>query len=63
MSLQESKPETVQVWDVDTERLRDVSKAEAAAGMVRYARTLGPGTPACGVWERRALELLADESR
>lgn len=61
MSLQESQSETVQVWDVDAEQLREVPRAEAAAGLVRYARSLGPGTPACGVGERRALELLAEE--
>lgn len=63
MSLQESKPETVQVFDVDTEEIREVTRAEAAAGLIRVARSLGPGTPACGLFERRALELLADESR
>jgi hypothetical protein len=55
--------DTVQVWDVDADELREVPRAEAAAGMVRYARSLGPGTPACGVFERRALELLADETQ
>ena len=39
-----------------------VSRQEAAAGMVRYARTLGPGAAACGVWEERASDLLRQPS-
>lgn len=46
------------VWDADSNTIIEVSRAEAAAGMVRYARSLGPGTPACGEYERRALEVL-----
>ena len=50
---------TVLVWDVDTDETREVPVAEAAAGMVRYARReLGPGTAACGELERQAMELL-----
>ena len=41
--------------------MTEVTTAEAAAGMMRYARTLGPGSAACGEWERRALELLRSE--
>jgi hypothetical protein len=52
--------DTVMVWNVDTEEPMEVSRAEAAAGMVRYARTLGPGTAACGEVERQALNLLRD---
>ena len=52
----------VTVWDVDTDESREVTVQEAAAGMVRYARSLGPGTPACGEVERRALALLRGES-
>lgn len=48
----------VPVWDVDADETAWVTRAEAAAGMVRYARTLGPGTAACGEVERRALEML-----
>lgn len=51
----------VQVWDVNTDEIREVPLTEAAAGMIRYARTLGPGTPACGEVERQALELLRGE--
>ena len=51
----------ISVVDAETGELHAVSRAEAAAGMVRYGRTLGPGTPACGVWERRALALLAGQ--
>ena len=29
-----------------------------AAGLVRYARTLGPGTPVCGGYEERAVALV-----
>ena len=48
----------VQVWDVGTDAVTEVTVTEAAAGMIRYARSLGPGTPACGEVERQALELL-----
>jgi hypothetical protein len=48
----------IMVWDVRDGEAREVSREEAAAGMVRFARSLGPGTPACGAWEQRALELL-----
>ncbi len=51
--------DAVLVWDVDVEEMRELSRAEAAAGMVRYGRSLGPGTPACGVAEQHALGLLA----
>ena len=53
--------DTVMVWDVDTETMREVSRAEAAAGIVRYARSLGAGTPAAGEVERQALALLRGE--
>ena len=49
---------TVLVWDDDAQEHREVTRAEAAAGMVAYARTLGPGTPACGEVERAALNVL-----
>lgn len=49
----------VAVYDVDTGESREVSRAEAAAGMIRYARReLGAGTPACGVAEQHAVALL-----
>jgi hypothetical protein len=48
-----------QVWDVDRGEIREVSDSEVVAGMIRYARLLGAGTPACGVYERHALELTA----
>jgi hypothetical protein len=51
----------MQVYDVTSDQMTEVTPAEAAAGMMRYARSLGPGTAACGVWERRALELLRSE--
>lgn len=35
-----------------------VTRQEAAQGLIRYARSLGRGTPACGEAERRALEIL-----
>lgn len=47
----------VPVYDLDAGETIYVPLAEARAGMVRYARSLGPGTPACGVWEERALKL------
>lgn len=43
------------VYDVQRDAMVEVTPAEARAGMMRYARSLGPGTAACGVWERRAL--------
>lgn len=48
----------VWVYDVDSGQMIEVTRAEAAAGMIRYARSLGPGTPACGAWEQRALEMI-----
>jgi hypothetical protein len=48
----------VAVWDVVTDQTLWVTRAEAAAGVVRYARSLGPGTPACGEVERQALAML-----
>jgi len=47
----------VPVFDMDADQVILVPLAEARAGMVRYARTLGPGSPAAGVWEQRALSL------
>jgi hypothetical protein len=44
----------MQVYDVERDAMTEVTPAEARAGMVRYARSLGPGTPACAEWERRA---------
>jgi hypothetical protein len=38
-----------------------VTRAEAAAGLVRFARSLGPGTAACGEGERQALAVLRGE--
>jgi hypothetical protein len=52
-----NQTQTVAVYDVTADRVIEVTVAEAAAGMVRYARSLGAGTPACGVYERRALEI------
>ncbi len=49
----------VTVYDVENDEPLEVTVAEAAAGMIRYAREhLGPGTPACGEMERQALRLL-----
>ena len=48
----------IAVWDVADGRVITVTRSEAAAGMIRYARTLGPGSPACGELERQALELM-----
>jgi len=47
----------ISVYDVEAGTSRQVSRAEAAAGMLRYARSLGRGTPACAVYERRAVEV------
>ena len=51
--------DTVAVYDVETGEGATVSRQEAAAGMVRYARTLGPGSPACA-WEKRAIDLVSE---
>jgi hypothetical protein len=51
------EPGKVWVWDAAAEEGRVVTIAEAAEGMTRYARSLGPGTPACGEVERQTLEL------
>jgi hypothetical protein len=51
----------IKVWDVGTDQVKEVPVSEAAAGLVRYARSLGPGTPAAGAWERRAIALLKGE--
>jgi hypothetical protein len=48
---------------VNSDTIIEVTAQEAAAGMVRYARTLGPGTAACGEVERRALALLRGEEQ
>lgn len=45
------------VWDVEREIMIEVTPAEAAAGVQRYARSLGAGSAACGVWERRAVAM------
>lgn len=58
-----AEAQPVMVWDVHVGMAREVSRAEAAAGLVRYARSLGPGTAACGEYERRALALLRGEHR
>jgi hypothetical protein len=57
-------PRMVTVYDIDTGEIREVTVAEAAAGLVRYARReLGPGTPACGEAERQALGMLRADER
>lgn len=45
------------VYDVHSGRAIEVPAAEAMAGLIRFARSLGPGTPACAVLEQRAIEL------
>lgn len=52
-----SPAERLLVYDEENDEVIRVSRAEAAAGMLRFARSLGPGTPACAVWEQRALEI------
>ncbi len=51
----------MQVYDVEVGTIIDVAPAEAAAGLVRYARSLGPGAAACGELERQALNLSPEE--
>ena len=45
---------------MDKDAAVEVTRSEAAAGMVRYARSLGAGTPACGEWERRAMDIASE---
>lgn len=45
----------VQVYNIDAGRIIEVSADEARAGMVRYARSLGAGSAACGAWEQRSM--------
>ena len=54
---------TVRVWDVQRQCMTEVTEAEARAGLARYARTLGPGSAACGAYEARAVapDLLASQ--
>jgi hypothetical protein len=47
----------IAVWDDDAGTVREVTPAEAVAGLLRYARHLGAGTPAAGIATRRALRL------
>jgi hypothetical protein len=51
----------VAVYDVQSDAAKMVSRAEAAAGVMRYARSLGAGSPACGEAERRALQIARGE--
>jgi hypothetical protein len=53
--------DVIAVWDVEHDAMIEVTRAEAAAGMLRYAHSLGRGTPACGEVERQALALLHGE--
>jgi hypothetical protein len=46
---------TMTVWDAENDRTVEVSVAEARAGLGRYARSLGAGTPACGEWETTSI--------
>ena len=49
-------PPAVMVWDVQRNRSMLVAPAEARAGMVRYARSLGAGSPACAAAEDFAID-------
>ena len=51
----------VLVYDEQADEIREVTRKEAAAGLMRFARSLGPGTPACGEWERKALAMARGE--
>jgi hypothetical protein len=57
LNAQERAADMVLVYNESAGEMREVTRAEAAAGMMRFARSLGPGTPACGVWERKALAM------
>jgi hypothetical protein len=52
---------TVMVYDVETGTMREVPSKEAAAGVLRYARTLGAGSAACGEFQLKALRLTAEQ--
>lgn len=53
-----TKQRVVMVWDEQAGEARELPVAEVAANMVAYARSLGPGTAACGEIERQAIALL-----
>jgi len=58
---EETSEPTIEVYVVERERIETMPVRQAAAGIIAYARqSLGAGTPACGVWEKRAIELLAE---
>ena len=46
------------VYDTGTGEVRSVPVREAAAGLLRYARSPGRGTAACGEVVREAVQLL-----
>lgn len=52
------EPGLIVVWDEAADLPRVVTIEEAAQGLIRYARSLGMGSPACGEVERQALELM-----
>jgi hypothetical protein len=46
------------VYDVDADVMREVSEAEAAQGMLRYARGFPAGSAVRGEIERQALAVM-----
>ena len=46
------------VYDVDADTMREVTEAEAGAGMLRYARRFPAGSVARGEIERQALAVM-----
>ena len=48
------------VYDIENDQIIEVTAAEALAGGIRAARTLGPGTPAAAEAERQAIRAFED---
>lgn len=51
----------VLVWDEEAGEFAAVHRLEAARGGLRYAESLGPGTPACFAASERAMELAGED--
>jgi hypothetical protein len=51
----------VTVYDVDAGVMREVPKAEAAAGLARYASRFEPGSATRGAWDEKAIRLAAGD--
>jgi len=55
--LREHRTSLVLCHDTASGAVLLLTAREAAAGMLRYAHSLGQGTPACAAWEERAVRM------